>query len=228
MLTRPYSEPSRHWKTVAGQTSNEIVNRRRSAEEPLPMGQNIPVQQDLGLGTDGVDAGAIDALRAEVRRWRNEGWPSTSNATRELLEYWSREPSMVSFDLNEFAKYRTIRILTYSPSLQMLHTLLKRCGAAKMECVLGHAEPVHDLAGVVAVQTATTEEVHAEGGAYGYQDRTQRWNLDHKSAGTHRRRERTRLRGGDETVRSTQTTAPSSWTSRVLPTSAVRACGSSC
>ena len=56
------------------------------------MGQDIPLQRDLGLGVDRVDAGAIDKLRAQVRQWRNEGWPKTSNATRELLEYWSREP----------------------------------------------------------------------------------------------------------------------------------------
>ena len=92
VLTRPYNEPSRHWKTVAGETSDEIVNQRRTADEPLPMGQDIPLQRDLGLGTDRVDAGAIDRLRGEVRRWRKEGWPKTSNATRELLEYWSREP----------------------------------------------------------------------------------------------------------------------------------------
>ena len=92
VLTRPYSEPSRHWKTVARETSNEIVNQRRTADEPLPMGQDIPLQRDLGLGTDRVDAGALDKLRSEVRQWRNEGWPKTSNATRELLEYWSREP----------------------------------------------------------------------------------------------------------------------------------------
>ena len=93
VLTRPYSEPKRHWKTVADETRNEIVNRRRPSDEPLPMGQNIPaVQRDLGLGADQADGGAIEKLRDEVRRWRDEGWPGTSNATRELLEYWSREP----------------------------------------------------------------------------------------------------------------------------------------
>ena len=92
VLTRPYSEPKRHWKTVAGETSNDIVNWRRAADEPLPMGQDIPIQRDLGLAADQADAGAIDKLRAEVRTWRDEGWPGTSNATRELLEYWSREP----------------------------------------------------------------------------------------------------------------------------------------
>ena len=92
ILTRPYSEPKRHWKTVGGETHNEIVNRRRPADEPLPMGQSVATQQDLGFESDSVDTGAIDKLRGEVRRWRDLGWPGTSNATRELLEYWSREP----------------------------------------------------------------------------------------------------------------------------------------
>ena len=42
----------------------------------------------------------------------------------------------------------------------MLHTLLRRCGESDIECVLGHAGRVHDLAAVIAIQTATTEEVH--------------------------------------------------------------------
>ena len=92
MLTRPYNEPVRHWKTVAGETQDEIVRRRRPADEPLPMGQDIPHQRGLGLGDDRLDAGAIDKLRKEVREWRDQGWPGTSNATRELLEYWSRKP----------------------------------------------------------------------------------------------------------------------------------------
>lgn len=92
VLTRPYNEPSRHWKTLAGNTSNEIVYRRRPADEPLPMGRIIPIQQDLSFGSDRVDAGAINKLRAEVRQWREAGWPKSSNATRELLEYWSRKP----------------------------------------------------------------------------------------------------------------------------------------
>ena len=92
VLIGPYSEPDRHWATVDGETHNQIVNRRRPADEPLPMGQSIATQQELGLDDDTANGGAIDTLRGEVRRWRDSGWPGTSNATRELLEYWSREP----------------------------------------------------------------------------------------------------------------------------------------
>ena len=92
VLTRPYGEPGRHWKTVSGETRDEIVPRRRPADEPLPMGQTVATQQDLGFDADRADSGAIDKLRSEVREWRDQGWPGASNATRELLEYWSREP----------------------------------------------------------------------------------------------------------------------------------------
>ena len=92
VLTRPYVEPIRHWQTSDGETRDVIVNRRRAADEPLPMGAEPAYQRDLTFGEDGNGAGAIDKLRTEVRRWRDAGWPGTSNATRELLEYWSREP----------------------------------------------------------------------------------------------------------------------------------------
>ena len=94
------------------------------------------------------------------------GSKSTLNLFPEETEWahtrvlHSQAIKIEDFDLDQFAEYRTIRILTYSSSLQMLHTLLKRCVEANIECVLGHAERVHDLAAVVAVQTATTEEVH--------------------------------------------------------------------
>ena len=92
ILTRPYDEPNRHWKTVAGETSNDIVSRRRPAEEPLPMGPAAALQQGLEFDDQAAMAGAIDKLRGEVRAWREDGWRGASNATRELLEYWAREP----------------------------------------------------------------------------------------------------------------------------------------
>ena len=68
--------------------------------------------------------------------------------------------TMANFDLKELARYETIRVLRYGPSVQMVHTLLKHCANSTVECVLGHTQAIRDLAGVIAVQTATTEEVH--------------------------------------------------------------------
>lgn len=92
VLTHPYVEPTRHWQTVDGETRDVVVDQRRGADEPLPMGAELAYQRDLSFDAAEPAAGAIDKLRAEVRRWREAGWPGTSNATRELLEYWSRQP----------------------------------------------------------------------------------------------------------------------------------------
>ena len=92
VLTGPYCEPTRHWKVLDGETVDEIVHGRRQADEPLPIGSGGPEQQGFDFNSGSGYAGSIDKLRSEIREWRDQGWPGTTNATRELLEYWSREP----------------------------------------------------------------------------------------------------------------------------------------
>ena len=64
------------------------------------------------------------------------------------------------FDLESFARYRTIRILTYSASVQMLHTVLERFVESQVECVLGYSRVVNNVASIIALQTAAMEDVH--------------------------------------------------------------------
>ncbi len=63
------------------------------------------------------------------------------------------------FSLEEFAKYRKIRILTYSASVAMLATVLEQFEDACVECVLGYSRTVNNLAAVIALQTAAMEDV---------------------------------------------------------------------
>ena len=63
------------------------------------------------------------------------------------------------FDLDEFGRYRRIRILTYSSSTQMLSTVLERFEEACVECVLGYSRAVNDMAAIIALQTAAMEDV---------------------------------------------------------------------
>ena len=63
------------------------------------------------------------------------------------------------FDLDEFGRYRRIRILTYSSSTQMLGTVLERFEEACVECVLGYSRAVNDMAAIIALQTAAMEDV---------------------------------------------------------------------
>ena len=64
------------------------------------------------------------------------------------------------FDLDVFARYSHIRILTYSSSVQMLHTVLERFAESHVECVLGYSRVVNNMASIIALQTAALEEVH--------------------------------------------------------------------
>ena len=64
------------------------------------------------------------------------------------------------FDLDAFAQYRRIRILTYSSSVPMLRTVLERFEESSVECVLGYSRVVNNMASVIALQTAAMEEVH--------------------------------------------------------------------
>ena len=57
--------------------------------------------------------------------------------------------------------YRRIRILTYSSSVQMLHTVLERFAESRVECVLGYSRVVNNMASIIAVQIAAIEEVHS-------------------------------------------------------------------
>ena len=65
------------------------------------------------------------------------------------------------FDLDSFAQYRCIRILTYSSSVQMLHTVLDRFAESRVECVLGYSRVVNNVAAIIALQTAAMEEVES-------------------------------------------------------------------
>ena len=64
------------------------------------------------------------------------------------------------FDLDAFARYQYIRILTYSSSVQMLQTVLDRFAESRVECVLGYSRVANNMASIIALQTAAMEEVH--------------------------------------------------------------------
>ena len=80
-------------------------------------------------------------------------WARTSVLDTQAIE-------TTDFDLDAFAQYRRIRILTYSSSVRMLHTVLERFAESRIECVLGYSRVVNNVASIIALQTAALEEVH--------------------------------------------------------------------
>ncbi len=83
--------------------------------------------------------------------------PDAEWAPTQVLD--ARALGVRHFDLQEFARYRCIRILTYSASVPMLAALLDRFGDASVEVVMGHARTVNDMAVLVALQTVAMEDV---------------------------------------------------------------------
>ncbi len=70
--------------------TDTIVSRRRTADALLQT--DTISSADQGLEFEGFGQNTLELLREEIRKWREESWPQTSNATRELLEYWVRDP----------------------------------------------------------------------------------------------------------------------------------------
>ena len=113
----------------------------------LPVGEGVSDAMDH-RGPRGAESAGTLALFPS-----GGGWART-----RVLDARAIEAS--DFDLDAFARYRHIRILTYSSSVQMLHTVLERFAESRVECVLGYSRIVNNMASIIALQTAALEEVH--------------------------------------------------------------------
>ena len=93
ILCSPYREPDRHWlyDRSTGIPRKEQGRRRASywyknertgsAQQPLA-GMTQEESDDLPL---------VNALREDVKRWRDSGWRGASETTKTLLRHWWRE-----------------------------------------------------------------------------------------------------------------------------------------
>ena len=91
ILHPPADEPDRHWKTVGDETINEIVDARRRASQLFPTRQAAMETQtaiDFSDSADGREGiGRLDALREDLRQWRQGGYECTTRATRIFLDH---------------------------------------------------------------------------------------------------------------------------------------------
>lgn len=137
ILHSPSVEPDRHWRTEGHLTHNEIIPGRRQANEPFPTGQAV-AESALTLDFDGVNTneenlglGPLESLRDEVRNWRKNGYPKTTQRTQTFLNHLAagneRERSHNLFFAQREA-IETIVFLTEFCSPQ--HKMIKRLRAA--------------------------------------------------------------------------------------------------
>ena len=97
ILHSPYVEPSSHWALDEHGRATEITTLGRR-----PSSTQLPVPTPRGDDTDWTRPdpdiephGTINRLRGHVAAWRAQAWPGVTPRVHHLLEYWSREGSVM-------------------------------------------------------------------------------------------------------------------------------------
>lgn len=92
ILNNPYEEPKKHYYTNADGTLNynqKEHGRRKFAVDRSSLPRKEKSQKQLYSQEALVDeTHLINLTRAEVKKWREEGYPNTTRVTKELLEHW--------------------------------------------------------------------------------------------------------------------------------------------
>ena len=93
ILCTPYGEPDQHWlyDTATGIPTKMLG--RRPASYWFKSERTGSAQQQLGFLAEEErdDLPLVNALREDVRRWRESGWENASQTSKKLLRHWWRE-----------------------------------------------------------------------------------------------------------------------------------------
>lgn len=90
ILCSPYEKPDAHWlyDTRTGVPSK--APGRRPASYWYKNERTGSAQLDLLAEEERDDLPLVNALRADVERWRDSGWRGASETTKRLLRHWRR------------------------------------------------------------------------------------------------------------------------------------------
>ena len=93
ILCSPYKEPDQHWLYERATGNPRKEPGRRKASYWFRHERTGSAQQSLAGMTQeqSDDLPLVNALRDDVRRWRDSGWRGASETTKTLLRHWWRE-----------------------------------------------------------------------------------------------------------------------------------------
>jgi type III restriction enzyme len=94
ILCNPYVEPTEHWVYDTATGTAGRMQGRRPASYWYKTQRVADRQQMMLTGfaeEEREDLPLINALRQDVRRWREGGYEGATQVTKELLQYWWRE-----------------------------------------------------------------------------------------------------------------------------------------
>ena len=99
VLNNPYEEPKYYYDTVRGNLDyNKVLKGRRPYMGNIDITPSATrVEGEFFSDSDFSDATDpnvpfINSIRAEVKKWREEGYPKTTRITRNLLNFWFVDP----------------------------------------------------------------------------------------------------------------------------------------
>lgn len=93
ILNNPYEEPLLHYGSIDGNLDyNTVLEGRRPFSLEIGITPNQNTQQSLfddsAFTNEDQNARFINAIRSEVKKWRENDYPQTTRVTRELLHFW--------------------------------------------------------------------------------------------------------------------------------------------
>jgi type III restriction enzyme len=114
ILNNPYLEPQYHYHTNEnGELDYDVPLRGRRVFVPdisvIPgkQGQQGSLYEINELAAD-YASHPVNIIRKEVGAWRDEGYPNTTRVTRELLDFWFRNPEREAMRQLFFAQREAI------------------------------------------------------------------------------------------------------------------------
>ena len=118
ILNNPYDEP--RWHYAADLDGNLDYNNVLDGRRPYSASIGIaPNRTNNGLFTyeDVPDADPnadfINSIRAEVKTWREKGYPHVTRVTRQLLNYWFCNPERQNFQKLFFCQREAVETAVY-------------------------------------------------------------------------------------------------------------------
>ena len=90
ILNSPFGEPREHWHIVEGETPSRKPGRR-SAMYFYRDPKAKPEKEYGNVAATAIELKLVNRIRAQVKKWRSEGYPGVTRTTQELLQWWQRE-----------------------------------------------------------------------------------------------------------------------------------------
>jgi type III restriction enzyme len=92
IINSAYKEPAFHWFYAPGNATPDKQVGRRKAQYWYKSQRTTEAgtERDLFAEEESDPLHLVNALREDVRRWRESGYRCTNNVTRTLLQHWTR------------------------------------------------------------------------------------------------------------------------------------------